>query len=282
MANASNENDLIKPTTSTLTYDKYLRIHDLLSLQQEVSSPKEHDETLFIIIHQSYELWFKQILHEIFRCQALLDKNDILPVLRSTKRIDRIQKVLVQKVDILETMAPDEFNRFRSRLNPASGFQSHQFRIFEYKLGLKNKAYFRYFQHEPDTLKKLESAIQEPSLYDSFLAYLKRQGYAIPEEVLHRDPTVQHPSNPQLVDIFTEIYRKPMEHYEVYSLLESLVDLDEQFTIWRYRHMVMVTRMIGNLSGTGGSLGAKYLAATLEKKLFPEIWDVRNNLGLKY
>ncbi|SMF46342.1 tryptophan 2,3-dioxygenase [Pseudobacteriovorax antillogorgiicola] len=277
----ANEDRLIQPDEKTLTYDKYLKIHELLSLQQELSEPKEHDETLFIIIHQSYELWFKQILHEVLRCQSLLDRDEILPVLRSMKRIDTIQKVLIQKVDILETMAPDEFNRFRDRLNPASGFQSHQFRILEYKLGLKNKGYFKYHQHEPDTLAKLEKTLKEPSLYDSFFAFLARQGYQVPEEVLQRDLTQPHQANPKVVDIFEDIYRNHLNHYEIYSFLESLVDLDEQFTIWRYRHMLMVSRMIGSLTGTGGSLGAKYLATTLEKTLFPEIWNVRNQLGVK-
>lgn len=282
MNQADNENDLIKPDSDTLTYDKYLKINELLSLQEVLSEPQQHDEMLFIIIHQSYELWFKQMLHEVLRCQRLLENDQLQPVLRSMKRIDSIQKVLVKKVDILETMAPDEFNLFRGQLNPASGFQSHQFRIFEYKLGLKNKAYFKYHQHEPETLKKLEQVIKEPSLYDSFLAYLKRQGFDIPDEVLNRDLSTPHQSNEKVVDVFEGIYRNQMEHYTIYSFLESLIDMDEQFTIWRYRHMLMVQRMIGSLSGTGGSLGAKYLATTLQKQLYPEIWDVRNKLGTSY
>ena len=282
MKSSENENDLIKPDKATLTYDRYLKINELLSLQQVVSDPEEHDETLFIIIHQSYELWFKQMLHEVLRCQRLLDEDQLQPVMRSMKRIDAIQKVLIQKVHILETMAPDEFNQFRGRLNPASGFQSHQFRIFEYKLGLKNKGYFKYHEHEPETLAKLQAVIKEPSLYDSFLSYMKRQGFDIPDEVLNRDKSTPHKLNEKVVDVFTSIYQNQMEHYSIYSFLESLLDMDEQFTIWRYRHMLMVTRMIGNLKGTGGSLGAKYLATTLEKQLYPEIWEVRNRLGSTY
>ena len=282
MNKANNEHDLIKPKKDTLTYDKYLKINELLSLQNVLSDPPEHDEMLFIIIHQSYELWFKQIMHEVLRCQSFIDSDNLLPVLRSMKRIDSIQKVLVKKVDILETMAPDEFNLFRGKLNPASGFQSHQFRIFEYKLGLKNKAYFKYFQHEPEVLSKLERAIQEPSLYDSFLRYLKRQGFGIPDEVLNRNLSEPHQLNQKVVDVFEKIYRNNLEHHSIYSLLECLIDMDEQFTIWRYRHMLMVQRMIGNLSGTGGSLGAKYLATTLQKQLYPEIWEVRNRIGSTY
>ncbi len=277
-----NENGFIKPDKDTLTYDKYLKIHELLSLQEELTEPKAHDETLFIIIHQVYELWFKQVLHEIYRCQKFVDQNEILPVLRSLKRVDAIQKVLIQQINVLETMAPDEFNHFRSLLNPASGFQSHQFRVLEFLLGLKNPGYFKYFVHEPETTKKLQAAFKAPSLYDSFLGYMHRAGYDIPDEVIARDVSQMHQPHERIIRTYTKIYQDHLKNYEIYAVLEALMDLDEQFIIWRYRHMMMVERMIGSLSGTGGSLGAKYLATTLEKRLFPELWEVRNNLGSPY
>ncbi|MFW7382068.1 MAG: tryptophan 2,3-dioxygenase [Oligoflexus sp.] len=272
---------LIRPEEQTLTYDRYLKINELLNLQQELSSPKEHDETLFIIIHQVYELWFKQILHEVERCQATLKSGQLVPMLRSLKRIDTIQKVLIHQIDVLETMAPNEFNRFRDRLNPASGFQSHQFRILEFTLGLKDHRYLKFFEHEPSTFEKLASKLKQPSLYDNFLHYLKAQKYPVPEDVLQRDLTTIHEPSQALTEMFAEIYQNHEKHYELYMICEALVDLDEQLMIWRYRHVVMVQRMIGDMKGTGGSQGARYLQQTLQKRAFPELWQVRNHLGQK-
>ena len=270
------ENNFIEPDAKTLTYDRYLKIDELLSLQQELSDPKEHDETLFIIIHQVYELWFKQILHEVDRCQSFFDLDQIQPALRALKRIDSIQKVLIGQVNVLETMAPDEFNRFRKHLNPASGFQSHQFRVLEFRLGLKNKNYFRYYKGEEKILNKLQAALDKPSLYDGFLSFLVRRGFNFEAPAVS---DFQRPCDERITEVFSNIYRENLKEYAVYAALESLMDLDEQFTIWRYRHMLMVERMIGNMQGTGGSMGAKYLATTLEKRLFPEIWALRNHLG---
>ncbi|NRA67820.1 MAG: tryptophan 2,3-dioxygenase [Pseudobacteriovorax sp.] len=274
-------NQFVEPGKKTLTYDKYLKIHELLSLQEELSDPKEHDETLFIIIHQVYELWFKQILHETLRCQSLLDADVLLPALRSMRRIDAIQKVLIKQIDVLETMAPDEFNRFRSHLNPASGFQSHQFRVLEYKLGLKNRSYFKYYKHEPATIAKLEEVIHEPSLYDSFLRFLARKGFNTLTKLSEKPADHPHSYDEEVTQIFASIYQDHLQQHDLYSFLEALTDLDEQFILWRYRHMLMVERMIGSLSGTGGSLGAKYLATTLEKRLFPELWAARNTIGTR-
>lgn len=270
---------LIKPEQKTLTYDRYLKIHDLLALQQELSDPKEHDETLFIIIHQVYELWFKQILHEVNRCQQTLRTGKLAPLLRSLKRIDSIQKVLVHQVDILETMAPNEFNRFRDRLNPASGFQSHQFRILEFQLGLKDKRYLRFFEHDPVTYQKLMESLNQPSLFDEFLGYLKAQNFSVPEVVIGRSLGEEAQPNAELVEVFHTIYQDHEKHYEIYMACEALLDLDEQLMLWRYRHVAMVQRMIGDMRGTGGSKGAQYLQQTLQKRAFPELWDVRNKLG---
>jgi len=222
-----DDGGLIQPEKQTLTYDRYLKIDDLLGLQHELSSPKEHDETLFIIIHQVYELWFKQILHEVERCQATLQANQLVPVLRSLKRIDTIQKVLVHQVDVLETMAPNEFNRFRDRLNPASGFQSHQFRILEFRLGLKDDRYLKFFEHDPATYQKLERSLQKRSLYDDFLLYMKHKNFPIPQSVLERDLRSAHEPHSELVDVFTEVYQNHEKHYELYMACEALVDLDE-------------------------------------------------------
>lgn len=271
--------NFVQPNPETLTYGRYLHVHDLLGLQQELSEPKEHDELLFIVIHQVYELWFKQILHELKHCQESLGRDDILPMTKALHRVTTIQKVLLQQVDILETMTPTEFNRFRKNLNPASGFQSYQFREFEFRLGMKNPAHLRFFAHDAAASAKLEVAMREPTLYDHFLRYLKRQGFAVPQDVLDRDVTQMPSSHPELVKLFTDIYQNPGHNYQLYMVLEALVDLDELLVLWRYRHVQMVRRMIGDLSGTGGSLGARYLQSTLNKNAFPDIWEVRNHLG---
>lgn len=271
--------DFVKPEANSVTYGSYLKVHELLGLQQELSDPKEHDETLFIIIHQVYELWFKQILHELNHIETMLSQDKLGNVIRSLKRISTIQRLLIQQIDILETMTPDEFNRFRSNLNPASGFQSHQFRILEFRLGLKNMAHFRFFQHDAVSQAALSQALHAPTLYDVFLGYLARQGFAIPAEVLNRKVEEQHVLNPEITRIFQSIYEKPDQHYQLYIVLEGLVDLDEFLVLWRYRHVQMVRRMIGDMGGTGGSLGARYLQSTLTKQAFPELWDVRNHLG---
>lgn len=275
----NSQESLIEPKPTSLTYGKYLKVHELLALQVELSSPKEHDETLFIIIHQVYELWFKQMLHELDHCEQMLRSKKLMGAIRCLKRIETIQKVLIHQVDVLETMTPDEFNRFRSHLNPASGFQSFQFREFEFRLGLKDSAYFRFFAHDPLASRRLELAFQAPTLYDVFLRSLADEGYAIPKEVLERDVTKAHQAHSKITELFLAIYEQPEKNYQLYVLLEGFVDLDELLVLWRYRHVQMVRRMIGDLSGTGGSPGAKYLQSTLGKTIFPEIWELRNHLG---
>ena len=271
--------EFVKPDPQSMTYGKYLKVHELLSLQQELSSPKEHDETLFIIIHQVYELWFKQILHELDNMEAMLSQDRLMGMTRSLSRISTIQRVLIQQIEILETMTPNEFNRFRSNLNPASGFQSYQFRVLEFRLGMKNIAHLNFFAHDPLAYQQIDSAMQKPSLYDHFFAYLARQGFAIPPTVLNRDITQVHEADPLVSRIFTDIYETPDTHYQLYVALEGLYDLDELLVAWRFRHVQMVRRMIGDMGGTGGSLGARYLQSTLSKSAFPELWEVRNLLG---
>lgn len=274
-----NNEGLIKPDHKTLTYEKYLYVDELLKLQHTLSQPEEHEETLFIIIHQVYELWFKQILHEMTLCCRELKEGHLMRVMHALKRIQTIQKILVQQIDVLETMPPDDFNRFRGHLNPASGFQSAQFREVEFRLGLKDASYLSFHQHHPENQKRLNAALEQPSLYDYFLHMLHDRGYKIPRELLERDVKTAHVPNEALTEVFHEIYRHPYENSEIYVLLESLMDLDENFILWRYRHMAMVERIIGTVRGTGGSSGARYLGTTLRKQAFPEIWDVRNKLG---
>ena len=274
-----NSETLIKPTREQLTYGDYLKVHELLNLQIPQSDPEAHDELLFIVIHQAYELWFKQMLHEFAKACSDLRQDRLQSMLQRFNRIQTIQKLLIQQVDILETMTTVDFNAFRTQLNPASGFQSYQFRLIEFTLGYRDEKYLAFYKHDPKARAALESALQEPSLYDHFLAYLDRRGVDLPKELLQRNVSEPWSSHPKLRDTFLKIYRTADQNFELYSALEALLNLDENLLLWRYRHVVMVERMIGRHYGTGGSTGVDYLTATLEKRCFPEIWEVRNFIG---
>lgn len=274
--------NLTEPTAQSITYGSYLKVRELLSLQQPLTKPEQHDETLFIVIHQVYELWFKQILHELDAAEAAIKNDQPMLFIRIAKRIGTIQSVLTHQVDVLETMTPVDFNRFREKLNPASGFQSMQFRVLEFRLGMKEAAYMKFHKNDAPATKALDAALAAPTIYDHFLAMLKRRGFAIPGEVLNRDVSQPYQSNDGVREAILKIYRESERHYDLYSTLEALIDLDEGILLWRYRHVAMVERMIGNRKGTGGSSGVKYLSHTLAKRFFPEIWEARNGLGDAY
>ena len=274
-----SEEALIQPAAQAVTYGSYLKIHELLALQEPLTMPRQHDEMLFIIIHQVYELWFKQILHEVSKATDALMADQLLGFGRIAHRISKIQTVLTSQVDILETMTPVDFNAFRDQLNPASGFQSHQFRVLEFRLGAKDPNYQRFHTNDLLAQAALRQALTAPSLYDAFLLLLKKRGFALPASVTERDVTQPHSTSPDVLAAVVQIYREPERYYDLYSTVESLLDLDEGLLLWRHRHVVMVQRMIGNRMGTGGSSGVKYLTMTLTKRLFPEIWDARNWLG---
>ncbi|HEY9180418.1 MAG TPA: tryptophan 2,3-dioxygenase family protein [Candidatus Baltobacteraceae bacterium] len=249
-----------------LSYGSYLHIDDLLSLQRPLSSPEHHDEMLFIIIHQVYELWFKQLLHETSAVMRALDRDELLQTAKHFRRIHTIQRLIEQQIDVLETMTPQEFNAFRDNLNPASGFQSIQFRELEFLCGVRRTETLKYIQTNPEQRERLERRLNEASLYDKAKAVLRRRGFATDT---HDD----------LVQSYKAIYEHPEQHYDLYLLLEDLIEFDERFLLWRGRHVRMVERMIGAKKGTGGSLGAAYLAKTLEHRFFPELWEVRTLLG---
>lgn len=270
---------LIEPTASMLTYGSYLKVNQLLELQVPQSSPVQHDETLFIIIHQVYELWFKQILHEVKLAETALDNDQPMLFNRILKRITTIQSVLTHQVDVLETMTPVDFNSFRQKLNPASGFQSGQFRELEFRLGAKEQAYLKFHKNDPRTTATLQAAIKAPTIYDRFIKLLARRGFKFSAATLDRDVTQAYQSNREVLEAILKIYRESDKYYDLYSTLEALIDLDEGVLLWRQRHVAMVERMIGNRKGTGGSSGVKYLSETLTKRFFPEIWDARNWLG---
>ena len=267
------------PGASSLTYGSYLKVAPLLGLQEPLTKPERHDEMLFIVIHQVYELWFKQILHEVKAATALLDKDQVMAFTRALKRVTTIQSVLTHQVDVLETMTPVDFNSFRDKLNPASGFQSWQFRELEFRLGAKNPAYFKFHRNDPVATRVLMEAAEAPSVYDRFLALLARRGFAIDHAVLSRDVKAPYTSSESVCQAVLKIYRESDKYYDLYSTLEALIDLDEGLLLWRQRHVAMVERMIGSRKGTGGSSGVKYLTETLAKRFFPEIWEARNWLG---
>jgi tryptophan 2,3-dioxygenase len=252
-----------------LSYGSYLHVDELLSLQQPLSTPAHHDEMLFIIIHQVYELWFKQILHEVRAIVRELNAGELLPVAKHFRRVHTIQRLLEQQIDVLETMTPQEFNAFRENLNPASGFQSIQFRELEFVCGVRRTETMKYIQMTDEQRARLETALGAPSLYDAVKAVLRRRGFA----------TETHD---ELLATLKAIYEKPQANYDLYLLLEDLIEFDERFLLWRGRHVRMVERMIGAKKGTGGSLGAAYLATTLEHRFFPELWEVRTELGKEY
>lgn len=249
-----------------LTYGSYLRVEDLLGLQTPLSSPAHHDELLFIVIHQVYELWFKQMIHELDGVLAHLRADDLLKVGKNFRRIHAIQRLLEQQVDILETMTPQEFNAFRDNLNPASGFQSIQFREIEFLAGAKRAEILTHLQLTGHERGRLERRLAEPSMYDVLKELLVRRGFDVS-------------TSDALVKTFRRIYMDAERHYDLYLLLEDFIEFDERFLLWRGRHVRMVERMIGLKMGTGGSPGVAYLQATLEKKFFAELWSVRTLLG---
>ncbi|HKH45348.1 MAG TPA: tryptophan 2,3-dioxygenase family protein [Thermoanaerobaculia bacterium] len=257
------------------TYSSYLRIDELLNLQTPASEGPEHDEMLFIVIHQVYELWFKQVLHETDLLRRSLESNDAPRALSTFKRILTIFKTLVSQVDILETMTPVSFNSFRYRLDSASGFQSAQFRLVEYAFGHRRPEVLKWMPEGSEELRRLEEEMHRRSLYTSFLHFLSMNDYPIPADVLERDPALPAPEDERVQEILIQIYRKDPSNREV---CERMVDLDEGLQEWRYRHVKMVQRTIGVKMGTGGSAGSEYLAKTLFRSLFPDLWTIRSSL----
>jgi tryptophan 2,3-dioxygenase len=260
---------------AALTYASYLEIDELLSLQRPRSDGPEHDEMLFIIIHQVYELWFKELLHEFDRVKRLLEQDESHRAQHTLKRILTILKVMVAQLDILETMTPLEFLSFRQRLDAASGFQSDQFRQIEFLLGVKSEAALQRFAADSRARVALERRYHESTLWGAFLQYLARERYDVPAECLRPDAIAAPQSSPAIQEILIDVYRRDVKNAE---LCERLVDLDEGIQEWRYRHAKMVERTIGVKPGTGGSSGAAYLRETVGRPLFPDLWAIRSRL----
>lgn len=258
-----------------LTYISYLQLEELLKLQKPLSDGPEHDETLFIVIHQVYELWFKQVLHELDALDVALNSHDPARALAALKRVLTIFKTLVSQVDILETMTPMSFNSFRTRLEASSGFQSAQFRELEFRLGHKRAALADKYPTDSDEYQRLQSALSRPSIWQGLLAFLTADGFTLPAAALERPPTEANAADEAVQEVLVQAYRQGGFAMQI---CERLVDLDEGLQEWRYRHVKMVERTIGAKPGTGGSMGAQYLRSTLFAPLFPDLWAIRSQL----
>jgi tryptophan 2,3-dioxygenase len=259
----------------TVTYATYLQLDRLLSLQAPRPGELEHDETLFVIIHQVYELWFKEVLHELDFLQQLFRSNNTPLAGATLKRILTILKTLVAQIDVLETITPLNFLAFRDRLESGSGFQSAQFREIEFILGKKGRPSFERYPEGSKSRQQVERRFEEPTLWDAFLHYLAKSEYRIPNTLLQRDYTQVYEPSPEVQRILVDVYKK---NPAVAQIAERLVDLDEGFMEWRYRHVKMVQRTIGTKMGTGGSAGAEYLMKTLNQPAFPDLWAIRSEL----
>lgn len=263
----------LKSFESAVTYSSYLKVDELLNLQKPRSDGPEHDEMLFIIVHQTYELWFKCILHELSRAQQLLEIGDTHASLPVLGRVRTIFKVLVSQIDILETMTPLQFNSFRDRLEAASGFQSVQFRELEAVLGRRDASMIEHLEAESEPHQRVRSAMNRPALFDSVIKYLAKRNHKMPVDVMKRNFADTYSANEVVQESLANAYRTDPE---AAMLLERLIDIDEGLQEWRYRHVKMVERTIGMKLGTGGSSGAAYLSATLFKPVFPDLWAVRS------
>ncbi len=260
---------------AAITYASYLKIDELLSLQERLSEGPEHDEMLFIVIHQVYELWFKQMGHELDGLCRSLESNEQPNAAATLKRILTILKTLVAQIDILETMTPVSFLSFRDRLESASGFQSAGFREFEFICGNKHRAMVEHHRGNPAVHERLLRRFNESTVYDSFLRYLTANGYAVPAEALGRDVTDMPQEWPVVQKLLVEAYHGDPATRQI---CELLVDFDEGLQEWRYRHVKMVERTLGTKAGTGGSAGVEYLRKTLFQPLFPDLWAIRADL----
>ncbi len=264
---------------AAMSYADYLDLGTLLSAQHPRSSPPQHDELLFIVQHQVAELWLKLLLHELRSARSLLAADELAPALKRLARVKHVQRQLVDMWDVLATLTPSEYAQIRPFLATSSGFQSHQYRAVEFLLGNKNAEMVRVFEHDAAARADLGALLAEPTLYDEFLRLLARRGYPVPAEVLERDVTMPYRLVPALVEVVAAVYAAPAEHWGVYETCEELVDVEDLFQQWRFRHLQVVTRTIGHKAGTGGSSGVDFLRRALDLTFFPELYEVRSRVG---
>src|SRR6476619_7845040 len=273
------EDGIERDFSSQMSYGDYLMLDRLLSAQRPLSDPPQHDELLFIIQHQTTELWLKLLVHELRSARALLATDDLAPALKRLARVKHIQHTITDQWSVLATLTPSEYALIRPFLATSSGFQSYQYRAVEFMLGNKNRDMVAVFDHDPTAQGLLRQALGEPGVYDEFLRYLHRRGYAIPQTVLDRAVTQPYRMDDGLVDVFAGVYAAPAEHWGVYETCEELVDIEDNFQMWRFRHLQVVQRVIGHKVGTGGSSGVDFLRRALSLTFFPELYEVRTRIG---
>ena len=259
-----------------MSYGDYLSLDQLLSAQKMLTT--SHDEPLFIIQHQTSELWMKLAIHELSAARVCIAKDDLAPAMKMLARFSRILEQLNNAWDVLRTMTPSDYTHFRTQLGQSSGFQSWQYRVIEYLLGNRNQAMLKPHEHSSDTLQKLKTELSTPSLYDEVLRLAHRKGVNMPDSVLNRDVSQTHVFNEQVMAAWASVYRAPETYWQLYEVAEKLVDLEDYFRRWRFNHVTTVERVIGFKRGTGGTGGVSYLKRMLEIELFPELWRVRTEL----
>ncbi len=265
--------------TADSSYGGYLGLDQLLAAQQPRSRPEHHDELLFIVQHQTSELWLKLVLHELVAARGYLAADELDPALKCLARVKNIQRTLTEQWSVLATLTPREYAQFRGALGNASGFQSHQYRAVEFVLGNKNGAMLQVFEGEPAARQLLAELLETPTLYDEFLRLLGRAGFDVPETVLARDVREPWRFEAGLVPVFRRIYESTETPWGVYEACESLVDIEDNFQMWRFRHLLTVQRTIGAKTGTGGSSGVGFLRRALDLTFFPELYAVRTEIG---
>jgi tryptophan 2,3-dioxygenase len=261
-----------------MSYAGYLCLDGLLSQQRPLSQPTHHDEMLFIIQHQVSELWIKLLIHELKAAIGYVRQDQLDPCFKILSRAKLIQMQLFEQWAVLETLTPSEYLEFRGVLGHASGFQSYQYRKLEFLLGNKDRDAIKVFAHASEIYQDLQKTLESPSLYDEFLRHLQRRGLAVPKACVERDWSEPHQKNDELAEVFRRIYEHPREHWDAYEMCEKLVDVEEYFQLWRFRHMKTVERIIGFRPGTGGSSGVGFLRQALELTFFPELFAVRTGL----
>lgn len=262
--------------SSSMSYGDYLQLDQLLSAQKPLSP--DHNELLFIIQHQTSELWMKLMVHELTAAIDNITEENLGEGFKKLSRVSKIMEQLVHAWDVLATMTPPEYSAIRPYLANSSGFQSAQYRCIEFSLGNKNAAMLKPHAHHPDRLAMVEKAYQAPSLYDRSLQLLAKRGIAVPSNYLNRDWTQAYVANPEVEDAWLTVYRNPKQYFDLYQLGEELTDLEDAFRLWRFRHVTTVERVIGFKRGSGGTSGVNYLRKMLDVVLFPEIWSLRTNL----
>jgi len=266
----------MKPMPSTVTYASYLALDTLLCAQHPLSD--RHDELLFIVIHQTKELWLKQMIAELQLAKAQVQAGALVPAYKSLARVSRIQAVMTLSWDVLATMTPSDYSRFRGVLGTSSGFQSDQFRTVEYLLGLKDGRFIDYQRDRPDAARAMAEALEQPGLWDDAIAALAAAGFPVPADKLDRDWSQPYTPDSQVAASWAEVYRDTERWWDLYQLAEKLVDLDDALATWRHKHVLTVERIIGGKPGTGGTAGVKYLQETVAKRAFPELWSLRTLL----